>query len=82
MRRDIAISTNISSAVGIKKRKELLLDAFSGKKANTFGHGQSPFAVLVKKLQEALTRMESFNVTTVSQNTDGKSMNFPLRSSH
>jgi E3 ubiquitin-protein ligase TRIP12 len=76
------VLTSSLMIVGIKKRKELLLDAFSGKKANTFSQGQSPFAVLVKKLQEALTRMESFNVTTVSQNTDGKSMNsFSLRPS-
>ena len=36
--------------------------------------GQTPFATLVKKLQESLTRMESFDVITVTQNSDGKSL--------
>jgi len=58
--------------VGIKKRKELLLEAFAGKKASNLAQGQSPFSILVKKLQESLTRMESFTVTTISQNTDGE----------
>ncbi|KAJ2915477.1 hypothetical protein MD484_g4935, partial [Candolleomyces efflorescens] len=73
----LQFATDEGRSVGIKKRKELLLDAFSGKKASTFGQGQSPFAVLVKKLQEALTRMESFNVTTVSQNTDDSKRSSP-----
>jgi hypothetical protein len=33
---------------------------------------QTPFSILVKKLQESLTRMESFEVVTVSQGIDGK----------
>ncbi|KAJ2934030.1 hypothetical protein H1R20_g3045, partial [Candolleomyces eurysporus] len=73
----LQFATDEGRSVGIKKRKELLLDAFSGKKANSFSQGQSPFAVLVKKLQEALTRMESFNVTTVSQNTDDSKRSSP-----
>ncbi len=36
------------------------------------GSGQTPFAVFVKKLQESLTRMESFEVVTVAQSIDGK----------
>ena len=35
--------------------------------------GQTSFAVLVKKLQESLTRIESFDVTSVSQSSDGVS---------
>ena len=34
------------------------------------GHGQ-PIAALVKKLQESLTRMESFEVITVSPGAEG-----------
>ena len=33
---------------------------------------QSPLAVLVKKLQESLTRMENFEVITIAQGSDGK----------
>ncbi|KAF5336031.1 hypothetical protein D9611_006309 [Ephemerocybe angulata] len=73
----LQFGTDEGRLVGIKKRKELLLDAFSGKKGNGFVQGQSPFSVLVKKLQESLTRMESFNVTTVSQNTDDSKRTSP-----
>jgi len=57
--------------VTIKRRQELLYDAFSRiPKGGTVN--QSPLTVLVKKLQESLTRMEDFDVVTVSQGTDGK----------
>jgi hypothetical protein len=60
-----------NSTVGIKKRKELLLDAFTGKKSKALPQTQNSFAILVKKLQESLTRMDAFEVITVTQNTDG-----------
>ncbi|KAG1780930.1 hypothetical protein EV702DRAFT_963221 [Suillus placidus] len=57
------------STVTSKRRQELLYDAFSRiPRSGTVT--QSPLAVLVKKLQESLTRMEDFDVVTVSQGTD------------
>lgn len=50
----------------------MFLDAFAGRKVKSMGNNQSPFAILVKKLQESLTRMESFDVITVTQNSDGR----------
>lgn len=58
--------------VAAKSRKELFLDAFSGRKLKALTHSHSPFVILVKKLQESLTRMEAFDVITVAQNSDGK----------
>lgn len=66
------------SAVSIQRRKEILLEAFAGRKTKGSHPSLTPFATLVKKLQESLTRMESFNVITVAQNSDGKS----IQSSH
>ena len=59
--------------VSIQRRKEILLEAFACRKLKGLYPGQTPFATLVKKLQESLTRMESFDVITVTQNSDGKS---------
>lgn len=49
----------------------MLMEAFAPKRAKGYGTPQSPLAVFVKKLQESLTRMESFDVVTVSQGIDG-----------
>jgi E3 ubiquitin-protein ligase TRIP12 len=59
------------ATVTSKRRQELLYDSFSRiPRGGTVT--QSPLAVLVKKLQESLTRMEDFDVVTVSQGTDGE----------
>ncbi|KAG1723840.1 uncharacterized protein EDB91DRAFT_1340148 [Suillus paluster] len=61
------------SSVTNKRRQELLYDAFSRiPRVN-----QSPLTVLVKKLQESLTRMEDFDVVTVSQGTDDSKRSSP-----
>ena len=70
--RDPTNAINFTS-ISIKKRKELLLDAFTGKQLKALPQSQNPFAILVKKLQESLTRMDAFEVITVTQNTDGMS---------
>lgn len=49
----------------------MLLEAFGGRRMKSVSPGQTPFATLVKKLQESLTRMESFDVVTVAQSSDG-----------
>jgi len=66
-------SKQIYFTVSIQRRKEILLEAFAGRKIKGLHPSQTPFATLVKKLQESLTRMESFDVITVAQNSDGKS---------
>ncbi len=58
--------------VSIQRRKEILLDALTGRKSKLLNINQTPFATLVKKLQESFTRMESFEVITVAQNNDGE----------
>lgn len=64
------------STVTSKRRQELLYDSFSRiPRGGTVS--QSPLAVLVKKLQESLTRMEDFDVVTVSQGTDDSKRSSP-----
>jgi len=57
--------------VDLQRRKEILLDAFAARKIKSLNASQTPFATLVKKLQESLTRMETFDVITVASNSDG-----------
>ena len=60
----------ISRIVPLSEREELMMSVLATVKdpqAQT-----TPLAVFVKKLQESLTRMESFDVTTVSSNSDGQ----------
>lgn len=59
-------------SVSLQRRKEILLDAFASRRVKNLNASQTPFATLVKKLQESFTRMESFEVITVAQNSDGK----------
>lgn len=53
------------------RRKELLLDALVNRRMKHINGSQTPFTTFVKKLQESLTRMESFDVVTASQGSDG-----------
>jgi hypothetical protein len=69
----IILKKDVYVTVSIQRRKEILLEAFACRKVKGLNPGQTPFATLVKKLQESLTRMESFDVITVTQNSDGKS---------
>jgi E3 ubiquitin-protein ligase TRIP12 len=55
--------------VDLIRRQRLLFDTFSERFDNT--NEQSALGVLVKKLQEALTRIEAYDVVTVSQGVDG-----------
>ncbi|KAH9172968.1 hypothetical protein EDB89DRAFT_1961917 [Lactarius sanguifluus] len=45
-------------------------DAFIVRKSKVLAGSQTPFAIFVKKLQESLTRMEAFDVVTVTQGMD------------
>ncbi|KAG6833243.1 hypothetical protein H0H87_009864 [Tephrocybe sp. NHM501043] len=61
----------------LRKRQDLLLDAFGDRRTTAFTGVPSPFATLVKKLQESLTRMESFDVVTVAQGADDSKRSSP-----
>ncbi|KAI3602651.1 ubiquitin-protein ligase [Moniliophthora roreri] len=58
--------------VSVSRRKELLLEALLSRRNKVLNGSQTPFSTFVKKLQESLTRLESFDVVTVSQSSDGK----------
>ncbi|KAF5361746.1 hypothetical protein D9756_002251 [Leucocoprinus leucothites] len=73
----LSYATDEAYSVPVNRRRELFLDAFSNRKVKSLNGGQTAFAVLVKKLQESLTRMESFDVTTVSQNSDDSKRSSP-----
>ena len=49
-----------------------MFNAFASRKTKHLSNSQTPFSTLVKKLQESLTKMESFDVITVAQNMDGE----------
>lgn len=59
------------SAVTLSKRKEILLDALVNRKTKVLPNTPTSFSTLVKKLQESLTKMESFDVVTIAQGSDG-----------
>ncbi|KXN92383.1 Ubiquitin fusion degradation protein 4 [Leucoagaricus sp. SymC.cos] len=73
----LAYATDETRSVSVNRRRELFLDAFSNRKVKNLSGGQTSLAVLVKKLQESLTRMETFDVTTVSQNSDDSKRSSP-----
>lgn len=48
----------------------MFFEAFTARKVQG-KVAETPLAIFVKKLQESLTRMESFEVVTVAQSADG-----------
>ncbi|KAL1941289.1 hypothetical protein VTO73DRAFT_7501 [Trametes versicolor] len=62
--------------VPLARRQELFFTAFTSRKSKGTG-GQTPFTVFVKKLQESLTRMESFEVISIAQNADDSKRSSP-----
>lgn len=60
--------------MSVSRRQELLFATFTARKAE---EDVTPLAVLVKKLQESLTRMESYEVITVSQGSDDNKRSSP-----
>ena len=62
--------------MSITQRQELLLDAYIVLKLKVLAGSQTPFVIFVEKLQESLTRIEVFDVVTVTQGMDGTSMLF------
>jgi E3 ubiquitin-protein ligase TRIP12 len=66
----LQFATDKARSMSIARRQELLLDAFIVRKSKVLAGSQTPFAIFVKKLQESLTRMEAFDVVTVTQGMD------------
>ncbi|KAJ7117663.1 hypothetical protein C8R44DRAFT_199718 [Mycena epipterygia] len=73
----LQFATDGERKLSLTRRKELLLDAFAGRRTRMVGNAQTPFATFVKKLQESLTRMESFDVVTVAQGVDDSKRSSP-----
>jgi E3 ubiquitin-protein ligase TRIP12 len=70
------MATSKEHVVPLKRRQQVLFEAFS-EKVETHGGGngkeeETALSVLVKKLQESLTRMESYDVVTVSPGLEGR----------
>ncbi|KAJ7799117.1 hypothetical protein B0H14DRAFT_2904219 [Mycena olivaceomarginata] len=73
----LQFATDGERKLSLAKRKELLLDAFAGRRTKTINGAPAPYATFVKKLQESLTRMESFDVVTVAQGADDSKRSSP-----
>ncbi|KAG6853894.1 hypothetical protein C0991_000359 [Blastosporella zonata] len=73
----LQFATDQNRSPDLRKRQELLLDAFGDRRTTVLTGAPSPFATLVKKLQESLTRMESFDVVTVAQGNDDSKRSSP-----
>jgi E3 ubiquitin-protein ligase TRIP12 len=73
----LKFATDTERKVPLARRKELLLDALVNRKNKTLVSLQTPFSTFVKKLQESFTRMESFDVITVSQGSDDSKRSSP-----
>lgn len=63
----------LTRAVDLRRRQRLLIEELFPRKAKGLVMPSAPFAVLVKKLQESLTRIESFDVSTVTPGLEGQS---------
>lgn len=68
----LTVSLLLVCLVSVKRRQEQILDAFTARKSKSGANSPTPLTIFVKKLQESLTRMESCEVVTVAQGTDGK----------
>ncbi|KAH7913854.1 hypothetical protein BJ138DRAFT_1177757 [Hygrophoropsis aurantiaca] len=73
----LRFATDSDRQVSVKRRQELLHDALTARAARGIPMSQTPYAVLVKKLQESLTRMECFDVVTVTQGSDDSKRSSP-----
>ncbi|KAE9398555.1 hypothetical protein BT96DRAFT_957548 [Gymnopus androsaceus JB14] len=73
----LKFATDTERKVPLSRRKELLLDSLVSRKKKALVSSQTPFSTFVKKLQESFTRMESFDVITVSQGSDDSKRSSP-----
>lgn len=63
--------------VDLPRRQRLFFATFSISRSKAAPQGQTPIATFIKKLQESLTRMESFEVVTVAQSADDSKRSSP-----
>ncbi|KIP04525.1 hypothetical protein PHLGIDRAFT_191474 [Phlebiopsis gigantea 11061_1 CR5-6] len=61
----------------VNRRRDMFFEAFTTRKVKGNKSGDTPLAIFVKKLQESLTRMESFEVVTVAQTVDESKRSSP-----
>ncbi|EGO22225.1 hypothetical protein SERLADRAFT_357165 [Serpula lacrymans var. lacrymans S7.9] len=73
----LQFTTDPERSISVKKRQELLYDAFTSRKSRGTGTVETPFAMFVRKLQESLTRMECFEVVTITQGIDDSKRSSP-----
>ncbi|KAJ3559621.1 hypothetical protein NM688_g224 [Phlebia brevispora] len=69
--------TDSERTVPVTRRQEIFFEAFTARKVTALNGSQTPFSIFVKKLQESLTRMESFEVVTVAQSIDDSKRSSP-----
>ncbi|KAI0675862.1 hypothetical protein C8Q78DRAFT_964482 [Trametes maxima] len=68
--------TDAERSIPLSRRQDLFFSAFTSRKSKG-ASGQTPMAIFVKKLQESLTRMESFEVISVAQSGDDSKRSSP-----
>ncbi|TDL21828.1 hypothetical protein BD410DRAFT_771174 [Rickenella mellea] len=70
----LGFATGDRHDVPIQRRQKIILEELLPRKSEVTS---TPFAVLVKKLQESLTRMESFDVSTVNPGIEDSKRSSP-----
>ncbi|CAE7224785.1 unnamed protein product [Rhizoctonia solani] len=74
----LRFTTDSALALDVATRQQMVAQAFAPRSTKgTDSPSASPLAVLVKKLQESLTRIENFEVVTVSPGAEASRRNSP-----
>ncbi|CAE6532501.1 unnamed protein product [Rhizoctonia solani] len=74
----LQFTTDSTLALDVATRQQMVIQAFAPRSSKgTDSPSGSPLAVLVKKLQESLTRIENFEVVTVSPGAEASRRNSP-----
>ncbi|CUA70648.1 E3 ubiquitin-protein ligase TRIP12 [Rhizoctonia solani] len=74
----LQFTTDPALALDVATRQQMVAQAFAPRSSKgTDSPSGSPLAVLVKKLQESLTRIENFEVVTVSPGAEASRRNSP-----
>lgn len=71
----LKFATSENWTIDLQRRQELLYQAFTSDLSKQ--RSSSAFAILVKKLQESLTKIEPFQVVSVSQSSDDSKRSSP-----
>ncbi|PCH36373.1 hypothetical protein WOLCODRAFT_28515 [Wolfiporia cocos MD-104 SS10] len=73
----LRFTTEDGWTVSVARRQEIFFTSFTTRRGKVPPGSPSPLATFVKKLQESLTRMESFEVVTVAQSSDDSKRSSP-----